>query len=192
MPAKKAAPSPPPSAAYALKITLKGIRPPIWRRLLVPDSVSLAGLHAIIQTVMGWKDQYLHTFVIAGREYGEPSTEGIRRILDERKFTLRELVPAAKTKIKYTYDFGDDWEHEIEVEEILPVPADQALPVCLKGKRACPPEHVGGAWGYGALLEARANPRHPERQTFAALIATYDPEAFDVTAVNAALRKLRL
>jgi hypothetical protein len=188
MPTKKA---PPPAAVYQLKVTLKGIRPPIWRRVLVPDNIVLAQLHAVVQTVMGWEDSHMHSFKIEGLEYGEPSIDSYVTVKDERRFTLGELVTKVKAKFLYTYDFGDNWEHELQLEEILPVVADQRLPVCVTGKRAGPPENVGGAWGYQALLEARDNPRHPERQNFAELIASYDPNAFDVAAINARLRKLK-
>lgn len=188
MPPQKA---PPPTSIYQLKVALKGIRPPIWRRVLVPDNITLARLHAVLQIVMGWEDSHMHGFKIAGIEYGEPSIDSYVTVRDERRFTLGELVAKVKAKFTYTYDFGDNWEHELLLEEILPVVADQPVPACVTGKRACPPEHVGGAWGYQALLEARANPRHPERQNFAALIASYDPDAFDLAAVNARLRKLK-
>jgi len=189
MPPKKT--TTPPSSVYQIKITLKGIRPPIWRRVLVPDNVTLADLHLILQVVMGWKDSHMHGFMIGVIEYGEATTEGFRAVRDERRFTLSEVVPKAKTKFTYTYDFGDEWVHDIEVEEILPVAPDQPLPQCLTGKRAGPPEDIGGPWGYGALIEAMAKPTHPERANFAKIIATFKPEAFDLAAINQALQKLR-
>ncbi|MBK8051478.1 MAG: plasmid pRiA4b ORF-3 family protein [Anaerolineales bacterium] len=94
-------------------------------------------------------------------------------------------------KFRYTYDFGDGWEHEIEVEEIQAVDPEQKLPQCIKGKRACPPEHIGGAWGYQALLEAKAKPTHPERKNFERYIETYNPEAFDLDMVNQKLAKIK-
>ena len=190
MPPKKTAITPP-SSVYQLKITLKGIRPPIWRRVLVPDNVTLADLHRIVQVVMGWKDTHMHGFMIGVVEYGEPATEGFRAVRDERRFTLAEVVPKAKTKFVYTYDFGDEWVHDIEVEEILPVTPDQPLPQCITGKRAGAPEDIGGPWGYGALIEAMAKPTHPERANFAKIIATYKPDVFDLAAINQALQKLR-
>lgn len=188
MPAKKA--PAPPAAVYQLKITLNGVRPPIWRRVLVADNTTLARLHAVIQALMGWEDEHLHQFDIDGERFGEATVEGYRRVRDEHKFKLSE-VAAAEAKFTYLYDFSVNWEFTVVVEEVNPPAADQVLPLCIKGKRAAPPEHIGGVWGYQALLEAKANPRHPERTRFAELIAAYDPEALDVAAVNARLRKLR-
>ena len=176
---------------YQLKVTLKGVRPPIWRRVLVGDTTTLARLHAILQVVMGWEDSHMHSFKIDGVEYGEPSIDSYVTVKDERRFALGEVVSKVKTKFLYTYDFGDEWQHELLVEEILPIAAEQPLPACVAGKRAGPPEDVGGAWGYMALLEARDNPRHPERENFARLIAAYDPEAFDLAAVNTRLRQVK-
>jgi hypothetical protein len=180
-----------PSNVYTLKITLAGIRPPIWRRLVVGDNVTLLKLHKIIQAVMGWEDYHLHQFEIGGDTYGEPQVEGFRTIKDERRFALGQVVTGIKTKFKYVYDFGDDWQHEVVVEEIAPYQEGQLAPACLKGKRAAPPEDIGGPWGYYALLEAKDNPRHPEYDNFRELIGAYDPEAFNLDAVNDALGKLR-
>jgi hypothetical protein len=188
MPAKKMAS---PAAVYQLKITLRGVRPPIWRRVLVGDTTTLRKVHAVIQAVMGWEDEHLHQFDIGGEKYGEATVEGYRRVRDENKSTLGELVTEPKAKFAYTYDFSVNWEFEVQVEEITPPQPEQVLPQCTKGKRAAPPEHIGGTWGYQALLEAKENPRHPERIRFAELIAAYDPEAFDYDAANARLRKLR-
>lgn len=187
---KKPAPTPP-TTVYQLKIALRGIRPPIWRRVLVGDTVTLHQLHQVIQAAMGWEDTRLHRFTINSELYGEPSTEGFYRVKDERKSTLGETAPAAKSKFRYEYDLSDEWDHEIEVEAVLPVTPGQALPVCVTGKRACPPEGVGGAWGYAALLEAMKNPRHPERVRFARLVESYKPEAFDLAAANKRLQSLR-
>ena len=189
MASKKSAP---PNAVYQLKITLRGVRPPIWRRVLVGDTVTLHQLHRVFQAALGWQDTRLHRFTVAEEFYGEPSTEGFYRVRDERKATLAEVAPAAKTKFRYEYDLSDEWVHDVEVEAILPVTPDQPLPHCIAGKRACPPEGIGGAWGYGALLEAMQNPRHPERTRFARLIETFKPEACDLAAINQRLGKLKL
>jgi hypothetical protein len=174
-----------------LKVTLKGIRPQIWRRVLVPGNVTLLQLHRILQVAMGWNDRHLHQFEVAGVFYGEPSVEGYRPIKDQRKFKLAEVAPAVKTKFAYEYDFSASWKHEIEVEEILPAAAGQQVPSVVKGKRACPPEKVGGTWGYEALLEAKANPRHPARKDLGAVVDEFDPEALDLAAINARLVKVR-
>jgi hypothetical protein len=188
MPSKKIAP---PNAVYTLKVTLKGIRPPMWRRVLVADTTTLAQLHAVIKALMGWEDEHLHQFNINDELFGEASVEGYSRVRDEKKFKIGELLPMAPAKFNYTYDFSVNWEFELTVEEIAPPEDGQVLPQCLKGKRAAPPEHIGGAWGYQALLEAKENPRHPERVRFAELIATYDPDLVDIEATNLRLKKVR-
>lgn len=189
MPAKKT--PAPPAVVYQLKITLRGVRPPIWRRVLVADTITLRKLHLLIQALMGWEDEHLHQFDIGGEKYGEATVEGYRRVRDENKVKLGELVTEAKAKFLYTYDFSVNWEFDIVVEEITPPQPEHVLPLCVKGKRAAPPEHIGGTWGYQALLEAKENPRHPERTRFADLIAAYDPEALDLEAANQRLRKLK-
>lgn len=188
MPTKKAAP---PNSVYGLKMTLRGVRPQIWRRLLVADTATLGKLHVILQAVMGWEDEHLHQFEINGERYGEATVEGYRRVRDEHKVQLGEVITAPQTKFTYTYDFSVNWEFELLVEEIAPPQAGQLLPQCIKGKRAAPPEQVGGTWGYQALLEAKANPRHPERLRFAELIANYDPETLDLDGINQRLKKLK-
>ena len=102
---------------YQMKITLKGIRPPIWRRVQVPGSIRLAGLHAVIQTVFGWTDSHLHQFCIGGVSYGRPD-DFDSDVVDEAKLTLTQAVGQSK-RFTYTYDFGDDWEHIIQVEKVL-------------------------------------------------------------------------
>ena len=137
-----------------IKITLKGIRPPIWRRFLVPEGLSLSDLHDVIQKVMGWWNSHLHQFVYRKKRYGMPDPDwDFDRIIDDSTVALKDLSLSPKDKILYEYDFGDGWEHELRVEKILPAEG-RLSPVCLKGARACPPEDCGGSWGYASLLEA--------------------------------------
>jgi hypothetical protein len=100
-------------------------------------------------------------------------------------------VTGEKFKFVYEYDFGDSWEHVLLVEKVLPPEPGQRYPVCIKGRRACPPEDVGGIWGYAYFLEAIQNPDHPEREDYLEWIGgEFDPQAFDLEEVNAALGKL--
>src|SRR5712691_3135102 len=103
---------------YQMKITLKGIRPPIWRRIQVPGTIRLASFHGVIQTVFGWTDSHLHQFVVAGRTYGQPN-DFDEVVVDETSVTLGEAVGTRIKRFEYTYDFGDNWEHEIVVEKII-------------------------------------------------------------------------
>lgn len=170
-----------------LKVTLKGMRPPVWRRLLVPDTLTLADLHEAIQAAMGWQSSHLHQFTIAEASYGDPSM--LDEIADQRRYRLSRLVKEGVGRFTYVYDLGDFWEHAIVVEGCEPAVADMFYPACIAGKRACPPEDCGGVWGYQETLEILATPGHPERaERLEWLGGGLDPEAFSIEAANMALR----
>lgn len=170
-----------------LKVTLRGIRPPIWRRLLVPASYTLARLHDAIQAAFGWEDCHLHAFVVYGEEYGPRDEEGGMEVRSER-VSLAKLGLEAKDKFRYDYDFGDDWGHDITVEKALVSEGKLPHPICLTGKRSCPPEDCGGTSGYEELLEAVADPAHPRHQELKEwLDDDWDPEWFSVDYVNICL-----
>jgi len=173
---------------YQLKVTLRGIRPPVWRRLLVRGNLTLNRLHNVLQIALGWTDSHLHQFRVRGKIYGVPDPEGPdwgTATLDERRVKLASVAPAERTRFIYEYDFGDGWEHEVLVEKILPPDADAELPVCLAGRRACPPEDCGGIWGYENLLRVVADPEDPEHgEMLEWLGGAWDPEEFDPAMVN--------
>ncbi len=174
---------------YQLKITLRGSKPPIWRRLQVRGNTPLATLHAIFQIVMGWTNSHLHQFIIHGVEYGIRDPEYDMDLEDETRVRLEELISAEKEKFIYEYDFGDSWKHEILVEKIVPIEAGVQLPICLQGKRACPPEDCGGIWGYAEFLEAIEDVNHPEHDDMLEWIGgEFDPEEFDVDSINTDLK----
>lgn len=178
------------ATAYQIKVTLKGIKPPIWRRLLVPDC-TLDDLHEVIQIAMGWETCHLYAFRIGRREFTHPEMDdGELNMADATSINLSEVITGIKQKIGYQYDFGDDWRHEIVVEKIGPAESGQKYPLCVKGSRACPPEDVGGPWGYAEYLEAMADPRHERHEEFKEWRGEFDAEAFDLAAVNTALQKL--
>ena len=180
---------PKPVAIYQLKITLERIRPPIWRRVQVSETILLPQLHDLIQAVMGWHGEHLHAFQVGTLSYGQHGFELDDLMEDERRVRLSQIAPFEKSKFRYEYDFGDDWCHTILVEKILPVESGKDYPVCLTGKRACPPEDCGGIWGYSAFLEAISNPEHEEHEEMMEWFGgEFDPEAFDVAAVNTKLR----
>jgi hypothetical protein len=177
-----------PAQIYELKITIQDIKPPIWRRVQVTDC-SLAKLHDIIQTCMGWDGCHLHAFEIGGEQYGEPDPDGMMETEDERKAKLSQVVARGFKKFSYVYDFGDNWDHIIQVEKVLPAEPGVRYPRCMDGKRACPPEDCGGPWGYGDFLEAIHNPEHAEHEDMLEWVGSkFDPEKFNIEAVN---RKLR-
>ena len=177
-----------PGRIYQLKITLDGSKPPIWRRVEVADSVTLAQLHTIIQTAMGWTDSHLHMFHVGGATYGVPDPDDEMEIRDERKIALNRLLSVPKQKLIYEYDFGDGWTHHVLLEQVLEPEPGAAYPRCTAGKRACPPEDCGGIWGYASFLEAIADPQHSEHDELLEWVGgAFDPTLFDIAAVNAAL-----
>jgi hypothetical protein len=140
---------------------------------------------------MGWGDCHLHTFSIQGVEYGRPQPEYNFNVSDERRVKLSEVATQEKAKFHYTYDMGDDWEHEILVEKILPLDPQLVYPICIKGKGACPPEDCGGVWGYQELLVILQQPEHPEHESMAEWIDDdFDPTFFDLEEVNESLHNL--
>lgn len=173
---------------YQLKITLKHIRPPIWRRVLVASTIKLPDLHAALQIAMGWTDSHLHQFIQGRRIYGVPDPEFPSATRSERDVRLNALLAGEGDRLDYEYDFGDGWAHEIRLEKILPFDPRQKLPVCLKGNRACPPEDCGGPTGYQELLRLAADALDDNAEVFEWLPMDFDPEYFDIDAVNAALR----
>jgi hypothetical protein len=180
-----------PARIYQLKVTLKGIRPPIWRRLLIRADTKLAQLHDVLQTAMGWYDSHLHQFVADGVQYGVPNDDWGAEVHDESLVTLADVAPAAGDRLLYEYDFGDGWEHDLLVEKVLEPEPGATYPVCLKGRRACPPEDVGGIWGYAELLEILSDPDHPDYEERLEWIGgEFDPEELDAEDVNAALASL--
>jgi hypothetical protein len=183
-----------PVQIYQLKVTLRGSHPPIWRQFQVGSDITLAKLHRILQTVMGWTDTHLHRFLIRGTEYGipDPTDMGMRKMIDERKHRLKDVVSRPASRFTYEYDFGDGWQHEILVENILGPQPGVRYPFLLTGARACPPEDVGGIAGYLNFLAAIDNPRHPEHQEYLEWIeGRFDPEVFDAHEVNRKLRRLK-
>ena len=185
------------SPIYQLKVTLRDIRPPIWRRIQVPADVTLYRLHLTLQAVMGWENEHLYEFVrqtgLGRLNYGEPDPDYGREIRSARRTRLNEVAPAEKARLVYKYDFGDGWEHDILVEKVVPREADARYPRCLAGRRACPPEDCGGTWGYESLLGAIADPDDPEHASMLEWLGgEFDPEAFDLDAINRALGTARL
>ena len=178
---------------YQIKVTLRGSKPPIWRRFQVTSDTSLVQLHRIVQCVMGWEGYHLHQFIVDGVMYGNADMMEDFDTVDEKTVTLDKIVRREKFKFIYEYDFGDGWEHELLIEKILPLEDGNAYPVCLTGKRACPPEDCGGIWGYSGFLEAVQDPDHPEHEEMLEWAGgEFDPAAFDLQEINTELKELKL
>ncbi len=189
-----------PKTIYQLKVTLIGSKPPIWRRILVADTITLGKLHTVMQALMGWFDEHLHQFVLGRELYGVPDKEeknfffGIS-VKDENKEILSSLLRQEKDSLTYEYDFGDGWQHKVTLEKILPFDSAITLPCCIKGKGACPPEDCGGIWGYMDLVEVMSDKLHPDYADRAEWLADsfgitdFNPALFDLETVNSRLRR---
>lgn len=180
-----------PVSVYRLKVTLKESKPPIWRKIQVNSNITLYKLHQILQVVMGWFDSHLHQFVVHGEYYGTPDPDFGPDVKNEKRIKLSQVVFEAGDKFIYEYDFGDCWEHVILLEKILEPEVGAHYPICLKGKRACPPEDCGGIWGYYDLLEAIQDSAHPEHKDMLEWIGgSFDPEEFDGDVINQKLKTI--
>jgi hypothetical protein len=179
----------PDDSTYQLKVLLKHTKPPVWRRIQVPGSTTLAGLHAVIQVAMGWTNSHLHQFEINQRIFGDIDDDAPEELLEAADFTLQEVAQAGD-RFDYLYDFGDGWSHTVTVEKVLP--ADSGPEVrCVAGKRNCPPEDVGGPWGFEEFLKAYSDPAHPDHAQYQQWAGDdYDAAAFDLDMVNAELAEL--
>lgn len=174
-----------------MRVSLSEVEPTVWRRLLVPGGVRLAKLHDVLQAAMGWEDSHLHCFRIGDRRYGQQFDDYPPDELDEKDVTVLQAV-GEDDHFVYEYDFGDGWEHEVVVESISTAPPGLRFAVCLDGANACPPEDCGGPPGYASILGALADPGHEEHEDFTSWLGgPFDPAAFDVAAVNAALQTIR-
>jgi len=174
---------------YQLKVVLREVEPPVWRRLHVPGSLRLDRLHRVLQRVMGWTNSHLHEFVIAGRRYGEPDPEGgPTAVLPEHRVRLCDVAAAENRHFLYRYDFGDNWQHEVLVERISTAREGGVVPVCLAGARRCPPEDCGGVPGYEEFLATIHDVGHPQHDERLAWVGgAFDAESFDLDQVNRAL-----
>jgi len=178
-----------------LTIALPEIKPPVWREVIVPTDIPLDRLHDVFQIVMGWQDCHLYEFTFGERTFSEDPEGGD----PAGSVRLGEALAEANDVFAYTYDFGDGWQHLVKVA--MPEEEDDdagfgAAVVCVDGKRACPPENIGGPPGYEEFCEAIKDKRHPDhldmKQWYADATGAATPfraEAFDPDAVNRELRK---
>jgi Plasmid pRiA4b ORF-3-like protein len=200
LPAKREK-SGPPAPIYQVKVSLRGAKPPIWRRLELSADISLADLHNIIQAAFEWEDCHLHvfetpygTFGIADRELGYRA---------EAPVTLEQVAPGVGDRLQYTYDFGDDWIHDIMDDWIHDIMVEKLLdrqpvtyPRCTGGRRAAPPEDCGGIWGYAELVEVPGDPSHAEHSDRLEWLgldsaADFQPARFDAAEITRTLTEPR-
>jgi hypothetical protein len=153
--------------------------------------MTLDRLHQVMQRVMPWTDSHMHQFIAGRTYYGTPDPEMEMpdpETLSEKRFTLADLAPEAKSKFIYEYDFGDSWEHEVRVEKVLPPDAAFRHPICAGGANACPPDDCGGLGGYYDMLDDPKNPEHEELTEWVG--GPWDAGKFDLAATNQRLKSL--
>jgi hypothetical protein len=189
---------------HQLKIGLQGAAPPLWRRLQIPSAASLGFLHDVIQVTFGWEGYHLHRFRDGrGRDWGDIEFSdgggfGAPSFADEEEAELGKVLRAEGAVLEYTYDFGDDWRHRIEVEKIMPLDPAAAYPRCTGGRRAAPPaEDIGGIWGLEEIVHLVGHPKEEPPEHFEDLVSElrdegYDPGAFDPAELTRRLSRLNV
>lgn len=175
-----------------VRIELKDSDPPIWRVVEVPTSVTLKVLHDIVQVTMGWFDYHLWEMVIGGQTYGLPMDEdwGTAPRKSASRTRLRDVLQPGKTRIDYTYDFGENWQHTLIVSDVCAGNAGTAYPRFIAGERDCPPEDCGGIPGFYEMLKARADPDHPDHTEIREWLDGYDPDELDIFPIEVALGRI--
>ena len=182
------------SLGYQFRVSLKGIDPVVWRRIVVPGSYSFWDLHVAIQDAMGWLDCHLHVFRIRNPDTGEANEIGIPddepfddqvQALPGWDIPLVAYFQQPGDRADYEYDFGDGWEHEVVLEQVTSRPPDEQYPVCIEGARVCPPEDCGGVHGYEEMLKVLGDPSHEEHESILEWVGgRYDPAVFDPKKVR--------
>ncbi|MBL8025000.1 MAG: plasmid pRiA4b ORF-3 family protein [Fibrobacteres bacterium] len=173
------------------KVSIDGIEPLIWRRFAIPLSETFETFHKTIQKFMGWKNYHLFEFKVPSLsgyvKIGSPDPEeppSIRN-LPEKKVKISDYMFKVNDRAKYIYDFGDNWEHTIQLESFINKEADKKYPMLIDGARACPPEDCGGVWGYENLVKALSDPEHPEHKEIREWVGEkFDPVKFDYISIS--------
>jgi len=179
-----------PDKIFRVKVTLQETTPRVWRRVLVPGTMTLGKFHDVLQKAMGWTNSHLHCFETWSGRYGTIGLEeDAEDLKNERRVRLSAVLPEVGSHLLYRYDYGDDWEHLVELEERLDADPRHQYPLCIGGKRACPPEDCGGTSGYEELCRVLRSPRDEEHDSILTWLGGYfDPAGFDANAVNRAFR----
>jgi hypothetical protein len=176
------------SAAIArLKVTLDGVEPKVVRRIEVPIDIKLDRLHLTLQAALGWTNSHLYEIRARDVRWGFPDPDWPDGPLDARKARLVDALGDVGTKtLRYLYDFGDGWEHTIKIERVMAPEPDVAYPRLIEAVGRCPPEDVGGPWGYDEFIQALNDPdheRHDEMRQWAG--EEFDPNFLDADALKA-------
>ena len=173
---------------WAIKLSLRGIKPEVWRRIELASTITLADLHQVIQTAMGWTNSHLHEFDLGDVRYGMTNVDGFDDGLDDMRDEAGvrlDTVCQPGGGFIYNYDFGDGWEHVVVIEKAIAIEPGTRYPRCTAGRNACPPEDCGGPWGYADMLKTLAGKRNAERaELIEWLGGEFDPRDFDLAQAN--------
>jgi hypothetical protein len=175
-----------------VRIELRDSDPLIWREVEVPTSVTLFVLHDIVQATMGWFDYHLWEFTVGTQRYGLPMEDNwdTEPCIDASKVRLRDVLKPRRTTIDYLYDFGDGWEHRLIVSRIRAGEPGISYPRYVGGEWNAPPEDCGGIPGFYEMLDALADPQHPDHTTVKEWLDDYDPKAIDELPIKYALSRI--
>ena len=178
--------------SYQLRVELKGVKPAVWRRIVVPGAIKLSKLHQILLAAMGWQGGHLHEFIFADAMYGPAEEEMEPGVEDESRVSLIKAT-ADSNSFTWVYDYGDYWAHKVKVERIVDMGVPLDMAICITGRNACPPEDVGGVPGYADFLEAIRDPANQEHQTMLEWCGgAFDPSAFDPFVAQDRLNEIKL
>jgi len=177
--------------ALQIKITLDHTDPQIWRRIIIPDSITFFDLHHILQIAMGWKNSHLFDFKVGDYTIGYLGDDAPEDLADANEVTVDTVLTKEGMKFHYTYDFGDSWEHTIEVEKIASEEDGQQYPICIEGEMNCPPEDCGGIPGFENMLAILKDRTHPEFQDMYQWAGRYNPKKFNMAKINRELPKFK-
>jgi hypothetical protein len=184
-------PQSPGQSVFRLRIQLNEVDPVIWRRLLVPGGIRMGKLGDILLAAMGWSNSHLHAFTVGDVRYGMNADEFPEGEIDERTVTILQALRDQR-RFTFDYDFGDSWEHDVVIEDLTWSTVGLKSAVCIDGANACPPDDVGGTWGYREFLEAIANSTHEDHEHYLNWVGgSFDPAEFDLGEINAVLQKIR-
>jgi hypothetical protein len=176
-----------PIEVYVVKVTLLGTSPSVWRRILVPRNATLRNLHRTLQTVMGWTNSHLHQFVLPRQGFPGSISRVGSKVANENRTKLGELIGTVGARLLYEYDFGDGWQHELLLEEVL-LGDETFQQTCVAGKRCCPPEDCGGPQGFAELVQALQDANHPRHEEICEWLGDFVPESFSADEINRRLR----
>jgi hypothetical protein len=182
---------------HTVKVTLRRVKPPVWRRVVIPSEMRLDRVSDVLEAAMGWLGGHLHAFTAAGVDYVDDlddvsESSAFRPAVSERKATLAVVLPNVGDRMRWDYDFGDGWEHDVVCEAIGARVPRVAYPAVIGGRRACPPEDCGGPYGYAQLIEALTDPTHEDHAHLNEWLGRpLEPDIFDLAAHDADVRIAR-